>query len=163
MKNQLKEFRKSRHITQQEIADLCGVAQNTVSNWESGRQDISIEYVNTIANHYKVKPQQIVIYDDIENTLNAMNNLAQIGLLGGDITEDELADFNEQATKNPQLIEQLNEMQDRNRVIIENALPLLLTDREIFNNIQDIVKSLTNQEINTIKKIKSIIDIIIKK
>ena len=181
MKNQLKEFRKARHITQQEIADICGVAQNTISNWESGRQDISIEYVNKIANHYNVEPQKIVRYDDVENTLNIMSDLSQLGMLGLNTTPNQIKELEQAIKTNPEIKKQVDEMRERNDEILEYCIPLQLIDRANFDiimdlletlgdlelkelqNVQYIIEKLSFQDINTIKKIKEIIDIIIRK
>lgn len=38
----LEEIRKKRGVTQHELANLMGVRQNTISQWESGKRNPSI-------------------------------------------------------------------------------------------------------------------------
>lgn len=50
----LKELRKNRKITQQEIADRFGVTRGTVSNWEIGRREPDIHTLEELARFYGV-------------------------------------------------------------------------------------------------------------
>lgn len=43
--NKVKEIRKARGFTQQDIADKLGVKKNTVSQWESGARNMSFEQI----------------------------------------------------------------------------------------------------------------------
>lgn len=50
----LKELRRNRKITQQEIADRFGVTRGTVSNWELGRREPDIQTLEELARFYGV-------------------------------------------------------------------------------------------------------------
>lgn len=50
----LKELRKNRKITQQEIADRFGVTRGTVSNWELGRREPDLQTIEKLAEFYGV-------------------------------------------------------------------------------------------------------------
>ena len=41
--NNIRKYRKERGLTQKELADLVGVKNSAVSNWESGQNSIEIE------------------------------------------------------------------------------------------------------------------------
>ena len=43
--NKVKEIRKARGYTQQDIADKLGVKKNTISQWESGVRNMSFEQI----------------------------------------------------------------------------------------------------------------------
>lgn len=46
---QLKEIRKSKKMTQEQLARLCNVSQGTVANWEKGKRTPDIETMSMIA------------------------------------------------------------------------------------------------------------------
>lgn len=43
--SKVKEIRKARGLTQQDVADKLGVKKNTVSQWESGIRNMSFEQI----------------------------------------------------------------------------------------------------------------------
>lgn len=47
MDNEIKKFREANNLTQKEFADMCGVTQRTVQNWEAGAKlpDMVRKYV----------------------------------------------------------------------------------------------------------------------
>ena len=53
--NIVKELRKSRGIQQKELALSIGVAQPTVSEWESGKKDPSGERLRKLAEYFGVE------------------------------------------------------------------------------------------------------------
>ncbi len=52
--NRLAELRKSHKLNQQQLAKIFGVAQNTVSNWESENRLMDIDIAAKIANYFDV-------------------------------------------------------------------------------------------------------------
>lgn len=50
----LREVRKSKKLTQQEIAELLGVKQNTYSDWENGKTEPSFENLIKLADLLEV-------------------------------------------------------------------------------------------------------------
>lgn len=51
----LKEFRKSKKITQKELAEKIGVSQQYISHWEVGRREMSVKNAKKIAEILNVK------------------------------------------------------------------------------------------------------------
>ncbi|MBQ6492378.1 MAG: helix-turn-helix transcriptional regulator [Erysipelotrichaceae bacterium] len=51
LKNNLKEIRKEKNISQQELADMVGVSRNTISSLETGQYEPSakLAYILSIA------------------------------------------------------------------------------------------------------------------
>lgn len=52
--NIIRELRKKKGIQQKELAIIVGVAQPTVSDWESGRKDPSGERLKRLAEFFQV-------------------------------------------------------------------------------------------------------------
>lgn len=56
----LKELRKSRNYTQQDLADMLKVAANTVSSWENARTEPSIRDITNICIMFKIDFTDII-------------------------------------------------------------------------------------------------------
>ena len=63
MKNKLEELRKSRKITQEELAVALEVSRQTVGSVESGRYNPSIVLAFKIAKFFDLKIEDIFIYE----------------------------------------------------------------------------------------------------
>ena len=59
MKDRLKAIRQDLHLTQQEFADRLGVKKNTVSQWESGTNNINPVMVTAICREFGVQRQYL--------------------------------------------------------------------------------------------------------
>lgn len=52
--NKLQTYRKEKHLTQKELANLLNVKSSTVSGWELGRNTPSIEMIQKLAKIFNV-------------------------------------------------------------------------------------------------------------
>ena len=52
--NRIKELRKQSRLSQQALADQIGVFRNTISNWETGYSQISLENAKKVAEYLGV-------------------------------------------------------------------------------------------------------------
>lgn len=52
--NKLKDLRKARHISQDELGHILGVSRATVGSWECGRRNISIRHLEMICDYFKL-------------------------------------------------------------------------------------------------------------
>ena len=66
MKNRLEAFRKSRGVTQEELAAALEVSRQTISSLESGRYNPSILLAFKIARYFEMKIEEIFIYEENE-------------------------------------------------------------------------------------------------
>ncbi|MGT2827908.1 helix-turn-helix transcriptional regulator [Streptococcus himalayensis] len=71
--NRLKELRKEKGITQQELADKIGVTKLSVSNWENGKHDIKSDKAQTLADYFGVSVGNLLgfIHTDNEDAIIA--------------------------------------------------------------------------------------------
>ncbi len=67
----LKELRKEKDITQEQLAELLNVSSRTVSRWETGSHMPDISVLISIAEFYKVSIPEII---DGERKNENMNN-----------------------------------------------------------------------------------------
>ena len=57
----LKNLRKKLKITQEQIANACKVSQKTVSRWETGESEPSLEELQALANLLNVETYALII------------------------------------------------------------------------------------------------------
>ncbi|MBE6138045.1 MAG: helix-turn-helix transcriptional regulator [Erysipelotrichaceae bacterium] len=65
--NKLRELRKNKNITQEELASKLFVTRTAVSKWESGKGYPSIETLKDIANFYEVSIDSLLSNDELVN------------------------------------------------------------------------------------------------
>ena len=66
MKNRLKEIRKAKGITQEELANALEVSRQTVGSLENGRYNPSIILAFKIARFFEVSIEEVFIYEEDE-------------------------------------------------------------------------------------------------
>ncbi|WP_247955319.1 helix-turn-helix transcriptional regulator [Streptococcus oralis] len=52
--NRIRDLRKKSRLSQQALADQIGVFRNTISNWETGYSQISLENAKNVAEYFGV-------------------------------------------------------------------------------------------------------------
>lgn len=52
--NRIRDLRKKARLSQQALADEIGVFRNTISNWETGYSQISLENAKNVAEYFGV-------------------------------------------------------------------------------------------------------------
>ncbi|MDR1028772.1 MAG: helix-turn-helix transcriptional regulator [Clostridiales Family XIII bacterium] len=64
MKNRLEELRKQRGVTQEELAEILEVSRQTIGSLENGRYSPSIILAFKIARFFKMRIEEIFIYEE---------------------------------------------------------------------------------------------------
>lgn len=64
MKNRLEEIRKSRGVTQEELAVSLEVSRQTIGSLENGRYNPSILLAFKIARYFQMSIEDIFIYEE---------------------------------------------------------------------------------------------------
>lgn len=67
--NGIRYFRKKNHMTQSELADLLGVTQTSVSQWEGGRNYPDIKTAKRLASMFGASLDQILGMEDMDDSL----------------------------------------------------------------------------------------------
>lgn len=55
----LREWRKHRHLTQQQLADRLDTSKGQVSNWENGNRGLSADVLAALAEVLTIEPQDL--------------------------------------------------------------------------------------------------------
>ena len=66
MKNRLEEIRKRQGIKQEDLAIALEVSRQTIGSLENGRYNPSILLAFKIANYFKMRIEDIFIYEEEE-------------------------------------------------------------------------------------------------
>lgn len=69
MQNRIQELRKSRKITQSELADAVNVTRQTIISLENGRYNASLILAHKIAQFFDVSIEEIFIFDEEDKKL----------------------------------------------------------------------------------------------
>lgn len=61
--SRIAELREQTDLTQKELADLLGLTENTIANWEKGRSGLDwIERVIKLCKIFQCTPEQLIDY-----------------------------------------------------------------------------------------------------
>ena len=64
--HRLHDLRKDNNVTEYEIADFLHVAQNTYSQYETGKREIPIEVLSKLADYYNISVDYLLGRTDIK-------------------------------------------------------------------------------------------------
>lgn len=83
----IKKLRKSKGITQAEIGNALNLANNTISDWESGKKQLTVEKITNVADFFNV-PISYFFEESSESIGEKIKNLRkEHGLKQEDIAE----------------------------------------------------------------------------
>lgn len=92
----LKELRKSRKITQTELANILNVEQTTVSKWENNRTIPDIDMLKKISNYFNVSISELIGEKQSNLIISQNPNIPEIKQrlinLVLSLSEDEISD-----------------------------------------------------------------------
>lgn len=133
MKNKIRKFRKEKGLSQKELADAIGVSFQSISFFERGDKNPSIENWIKLANFFNVSVPELQGYEEKNVSIKKMNTLIQEkpnddytkSLVAENIRQFKLLDKKQ---KN-KLIEQLNNSIANNQSI---DLMLLINLSDVF-------------------------------
>ncbi|MGY3741939.1 helix-turn-helix transcriptional regulator [Leuconostoc inhae] len=64
MKNRIQELRKSRHMTQAELADQLEVTRQTIISLEKGKYNASLLLAHHIATLFQLEIEEVFIFEE---------------------------------------------------------------------------------------------------
>lgn len=83
--NRLKELRKEKGLTQQELADEMQTTKLTISNWENGKHALKTDKAQSLADFFKVPIGYLLGYSDYKNTDSYFEEMTDTMTLDVDI------------------------------------------------------------------------------
>lgn len=73
----LQEIRKSKKLTQEQVAELIGVETTSISNIESGRYFPSADNLEKILNVFNVQPSDVFAFESFAPIDDLINEMTQ--------------------------------------------------------------------------------------
>lgn len=64
MENRIKELRKQRKLTQDDLAGILGVTRQTIISLENGRYNASLQLAHRIAGYFDTTIEEIFIFEE---------------------------------------------------------------------------------------------------
>ena len=64
MKNRIRELRKERGVTQEELAGAMAVTRQTIISLENGRYNASLQLAHRIAVYFDMKIEDVFIFEE---------------------------------------------------------------------------------------------------
>lgn len=86
IEEKIRQLRESHSMTQQQLADLCGVFYNAVSGWENGKYKPRMGSIEIMSQYFKVSKSEIMCLDtptDAKNVyeMPAMHKVPMLGTI----------------------------------------------------------------------------------
>lgn len=93
--DRLKELRKERNLTQEEIGELCAVGKTTISNWENNITQPPFEIVKKLAHYFGVTIDYLLNFtqEDMNNLEKLKQALKEVGIWDYTIDDMSIEDF----------------------------------------------------------------------
>ena len=78
MFKRLFDIREENDLTQEDVGKILNVSRVAISQWESGKEIIPLEKLNTFANHFNLSFDYLANISDIKQYNNTSNDLDPI-------------------------------------------------------------------------------------
>lgn len=93
--DRLKELRKERNLTQEDIANMFDVTKNAVYSWEVGKSQPSIEIIKRLAQYFGVTIDYLLNFtqDDVDKMEKLKTALKEAGMWDYNIDDMSREDF----------------------------------------------------------------------
>lgn len=115
--DKLKELRKERNLTQEEISEICQVAKQTISNWENNVTQPSFDIVKRLAQYFGVTTDYLLGLN--QNDINRIDKLnialREAGIIDNNenLNEEEIKLALDQARQYKQMWKRINDLPNK--------------------------------------------------
>ena len=64
MNNKIRDLRKERRVTQDDLAGAVGVTRQTIISLENGKYNASLQLAHKIANYFEMTIEEIFLFEE---------------------------------------------------------------------------------------------------
>jgi transcriptional regulator with XRE-family HTH domain len=110
--NRLRELRKQKGFTQEEVCDLLKISQSAYARMEAGENCMWANYIEKICEIYNIKPEDLLKFDNININNNQSGGNSNNALVINSLSEKVIELYDKQLLSKDQLILELNNIID---------------------------------------------------
>lgn len=115
MENKIKEIRQLRNMTAAKLAELCGTNAVQIYRMESGKRELSFDWLSKISKALNVKPYELIVDNDWNPEYFEVSNISDVSNFAlaqnSNITFKAEKDSNSLDILEKQLLKIFNEME----------------------------------------------------
>ncbi|MBU7568661.1 helix-turn-helix domain-containing protein [Weissella sagaensis] len=136
--NKIKELRKQKHYTLQNVADAIGVSNGTVANYENGKREPKLATWQKLADFFDVDVGYLQGVTDYENANDLINKIASI-----ENNEEKIEFIKHLSLNDKKLIAYANDQEISDSDTLEMIIKIMLSDTlkysKQFSNILEVI------------------------
>lgn len=68
----IKELRKSRHLKQDDLAEILGITRGQISNLEHNRRSLNLKQLETLCSYFKIDMEYFGVSPTAEETISLL-------------------------------------------------------------------------------------------
>ena len=76
--HRIKELRKSRHFSQEQLAEMLDISQNALSYIETGENFFSSDTLEKLINALEIEPQELMTFAHLQSSDNLLNEIVEM-------------------------------------------------------------------------------------
>ena len=74
----IKELRKSRHFSQEQLAEMLDISQNALSYIETGENFFSSDTLEKLINALEIEPQELMTFAHLQSSDKLLNEIVEM-------------------------------------------------------------------------------------
>ncbi len=76
--HRIKELRKARHFSQEQLAEMLDISQNALSYIETGENFFSSDTLEKLINALEIEPQELMTFAHLQSSDNLLNEIVEM-------------------------------------------------------------------------------------
>lgn len=150
--NRLKELRKEKKLTQEELAGEIGVSKITILRWENGERQIKPDKAQALADHFGVSVGYLLGYEDLLDQLEEVDaELAKGMALSKNLSMAASSSYDELFENILELLKKLKEVAEVTQVDSNTLIEVIKTLEDHLEDLDDSMKKMMTAQIKYIE------------
>ncbi|HFI0166341.1 TPA: helix-turn-helix domain-containing protein [Streptococcus suis] len=150
--NRLKELRKEKKLTQEELASEIGVSKITILRWENGERQIKPDKAQALADHFGVSVGYLLGYEDLLDQLEEVDAELTKGMaLSKNLSMAASSSYDELFENILELLKKLKEVAEVTQVDSNTLIEVIKTLEDHLEDLDDSMKKMMTAQIKYIE------------
>ncbi|HEL1620145.1 TPA: helix-turn-helix domain-containing protein [Streptococcus suis] len=150
--NRLKELRKEKKLTQEELAGEIGVSKITILRWENGERQIKPDKAQALADHFGVSVGYLLGYEDLLDQLEEVDAELTKGMaLSKNLSMAASSSYDELFENILELLKKLKEVAEVTQVDSNTLIEVIKTLEDHLEDLDDSMKKMMTAQIKYIE------------